>query len=377
MATHDGQIYGVDYSEGDTVDTTGWDWPQKHNALKNGVIAPQSSGGSLALDDLIDVVIGPPESGDVLRYDGENWVNQHLVPHKDAFTVTSNFKRTYWLNFLPVQESLNLSLNGIQLQEIIDYTVDSSTGEISLDDAVVTVAGAVPDIFTADYWTTAVPTSPPPAPTPAFVAAHDWSAPWASANPAAPTELDLSTLAVQPGDLIVVAINAAAGGDVVTTPAGWTLHGPAQVGFTNVSVFTKMSDGTETAFPLSDTAGSNCAALAVTYRSVGNKVSVIADADAALATSSSTWDQPQVAVVVGQRVVHVTADQTGGSGATLDTMGADVTERIDGEDQGTVKMAIGDFVATANGLSTVETAATSASMQYWAGVTLAIEGVSW
>lgn len=78
-------------------------------------------------------------------------------PAKDSFTVASTPATTYQLTAIPYQgtggSSLNLSLNGLELVEGVDYTCDYTT-------AVVTVSATLKgtptpaDVLTADYWTT-------------------------------------------------------------------------------------------------------------------------------------------------------------------------------------------------------------------------------
>ena len=98
---------------------------------------------------------------DLLRDHRRQAAAQTLVqmpqPAKDSFTVASTPATTYQLNAIPYQgsggSSLNLSLNGVELVEGVDYTCDYTT-------AIVTVSATLKgtptpaDVLTADYWTT-------------------------------------------------------------------------------------------------------------------------------------------------------------------------------------------------------------------------------
>lgn len=84
------------------------------------------------------------------------------VPWKNDFLVTLPWKRIYRLSKLPIDQSVNLSLNGLELLEGDEYVVDLDTADITLDASVVTVAGSDADMLTVDYWTYGVDAEPPP-----------------------------------------------------------------------------------------------------------------------------------------------------------------------------------------------------------------------
>lgn len=75
------------------------------------------------------------------------------VPRKDTFTVASTPATTYTLSALPISPSINLSLNGLELLEGADYTVNYTTAVVTVS---ATLKGTPPpaDVLTADYWTT-------------------------------------------------------------------------------------------------------------------------------------------------------------------------------------------------------------------------------
>jgi len=71
------------------------------------------------------------------------------IPHKDTFTVAASPSTTYTLTYPPLADSLNLSVNGLELEEGVDYTVNTVTDVVTISETLKT-----DDLITADYWTT-------------------------------------------------------------------------------------------------------------------------------------------------------------------------------------------------------------------------------
>lgn len=84
------------------------------------------------------------------------------TPWKDKFTVASSPATTYTLTYLPLAHSMNLSLNGVELVEGTDYTVDNANGIVTVS-ATLKGTPTPADVLTADYWTTARLIASPPA----------------------------------------------------------------------------------------------------------------------------------------------------------------------------------------------------------------------
>ncbi|HWU21564.1 MAG TPA: hypothetical protein VN088_08565, partial [Nocardioides sp.] len=59
-------------------------------------------------------------------------------PAKDTFTVAATPATTYTLTYLPLEQSVNLSLNGIELLEGTDYTLDYATAIATISADLVT-----------------------------------------------------------------------------------------------------------------------------------------------------------------------------------------------------------------------------------------------
>lgn len=83
-------------------------------------------------------------------------------PVKNSWVVSSTTGGECLLTVLPLTSelgsSINLSLNGMELEEGVDYTANYTTGQI-----IVSQSLNVGDVITADYWTIgALPTPPAP-----------------------------------------------------------------------------------------------------------------------------------------------------------------------------------------------------------------------
>ena len=93
MSSRNGQVYGKTYKAGQTVDTTGWTWPQLHNALKNGLLVSKSIAGAYSLDDLTDVSAPSPGTEYGLLFNGTEWVPTPVVyPDPDLETGVNSLQ---------------------------------------------------------------------------------------------------------------------------------------------------------------------------------------------------------------------------------------------------------------------------------------------
>lgn len=169
-------------------------------------------------------------------------ISQMPQPAKDTFTVASTPATTYQLNAIPYQgsggSSLNLSLNGVELVEGVDYTCDYTT-------AIVTVTATLKgtptpaDVLTADYWTTGdLIAATGPVDTGAG-APTSMSHSSGSGNSTSPSSSMPGTFAA--GDLLIAALSTA-GPTVTVAPAGWTLA--TSTAF--LWVYSKVATGSET-----------------------------------------------------------------------------------------------------------------------------------
>jgi len=68
---------------------------------KNNSNTIVSFATSISINDLSDVVISSPASGDVLKYDGTNWVNDATINQNDA-TINQKISDLYIMTYMEI-----------------------------------------------------------------------------------------------------------------------------------------------------------------------------------------------------------------------------------------------------------------------------------
>jgi hypothetical protein len=103
-----------------------------------GIAIDQDSSPDFPLGDLSDINLGELSEGDILRYDGENWVNSELSLNSlDAVTITTpanndiiKFNGTTWVNSgLSFSTLPGINLNSPEVNQVLKFNGTSWSNE--------------------------------------------------------------------------------------------------------------------------------------------------------------------------------------------------------------------------------------------------------
>lgn len=301
-------------------------------------------------------------------------------PTKDTFTVAATPATTYTLNAIPYQgtggSSLNLSLNGLELVEGVDYTCDYTTAIVTVS-ATLTGTPTPADVLTADYWTTGdliALSGPLSGDSPTYRNRTTAGGPAGTADPTIVLPSDIAA-----GDLLILAWASfyPPGGD----PTGWTrallttATGGANPDGVGCWYKTAVSGDAGATVHIPVGTGSDYYTLdVVAYYNCSGVRAVTTSASSVGVTSYAT---PTSTAVASDTVVSVWLMYAGSSGGlSAFTLDAAVTERVRSDWGGGINqfshVGIGDETGVAAGTTTARTA-TWTSSSSWASLTFVLK----